>query len=163
MEGEAVPHDEWYEEFQENPSISIKSSEPEIPWEGAEISEKSVGDRQPWTWISALPLNSWWECGKKKVGDNRAKVLRTGGRRVPCASQDDLGYICVYVGESWITWDHRKDKVRLPQTQILNTFIMITIKYKMREKFQNLPKFVDTQIQLIRFIHSLSPSLHIYI
>lgn len=49
MEGETVPHDEWYEEFQENPSINIKSPELEIPWEGAEISEKSIGGRQPWT------------------------------------------------------------------------------------------------------------------
>lgn len=44
-----MSHDEWYEEFQENPSINIKSSELEIPWEGAEISEKSAGDSQPWT------------------------------------------------------------------------------------------------------------------
>lgn len=114
MEGETVPHDKWYEEFQENPSINIKSPELEIPWEGAEISEKSIGGRQPWTWIYALPLNSWWEIWKKNVGDNRTKMLSTGGvgggqGEAPWASQEYF----VYNGESWVTCENqRKDKVR---------------------------------------------------
>lgn len=52
-------------------------SKTKVPGKGAEISENRIGDRQPWPWISAFPLNVWWESRKGKFRGNRAGMLRT--------------------------------------------------------------------------------------